>query len=166
LSVTKGASDLWEIPARAIEEAVQVWAGTSDRQIKAISLDGLLDLGILLGALAEKIQRHLWERLLSARLAETQRAGHDLRRMYDANLHAFALAERCLRDAESQGANPTRAGAFREAWRRVLELNEDFSRRWPLFRREELEAGRAQIARGESVTSEEFLRELDGQGRG
>jgi hypothetical protein len=144
----------------AIEAGLEAWR--ADSKAAGSELAALLAAAVQLTDQVGQWQEDNWKQLLSGdRSFDFQAHGSRLAEVYSLCLGVCDRLEDRLEVARSVGLVVAGVEAFRTARKAFAALDADFRARWPLFTAEELEEGAAQIERGESVTLEEAIRELD-----
>jgi hypothetical protein len=148
----------------AIEASFEAWRADVDTTRSEQA--ALLAAAVHWTEQMERWQTASWKHLFSKnRTYDFQLQGRRLAEVYSLGLTVFDRLETSLETARGGGLDVEGVEAFRKARESLDALYTDFRARWPLFTGEELEAGAAEIARGECVTLEEAIRELDAQPR-
>ena len=147
--------------AETIEQGAEAWKGDSANAEAVFELEELIAVTLGLNRAIEQLQRLLWQRLRTNPRFPAEDVGERIEYVYTVALRVFALLERCAAWAYGEGYKVAGLADFQLAHAYLQEIHEDFRERWPRLTLAEIEAGRAEIARGDFVTLEEAIRELD-----
>jgi hypothetical protein len=146
--------------ADGIEAAFEAWR--LDPEANGKDLAALLAAAVHLADQMKRWQADSWSRLFAGnRSFDFQSQGSRLSEAYRLCLGIFDRLDVGVETAGGQGPVGEEVEALHTARKSLAAGYTDFQARWPLFTVEELEEGAAEIARGECVTLEEAIRELD-----
>ena len=111
-----------------------------------------------------RLLKDVWDCGFAGELDNVQEMGQNIVEMLDSEIETLdAMAERA-RIISHQGGVVRNAGQLPAAVQKVRILADDFKTRWPFIQTEDVQRGAQEIARGELVTGEELLRELQRRG--
>jgi hypothetical protein len=154
--------ELYRRQARDAKDLVESWpAAQPDPTRLARDVDDVIaDAAVNWPALVEKSYHREWDRAVTGTLDERTRGGEFLFDLWD----AFTDALQSLRDLAgslvSRGHSVHRLPDLDAAIDKLHRNRPRAYDNWPWFRPEETAAAEAQIARGEYVTTEDLLREV------
>jgi hypothetical protein len=160
----KTLAKLYRGSYRAIEEALETWKTDPEEARSARDLEATIRLCLSLQSDTKVFVDFAWEQARAERIEDMQAAGHYVVSLLESGVVAWECAAETAAWCAAAGCPVEGIGAIPASLAELRGLLEDFSRRWPFVRMEDVMRGSQQIANGAYVTGEDLLREMHSQG--
>jgi hypothetical protein len=162
----KMRANLYQRQFRAVEETLESWKRDHREAMEVRDLEYMINACLYLQECLGELIAEAWQAGFSGKMRASQVLGQFLIAALDASVQTWEVIANWLQDCRARGYEVDNEAAVPQALEAARKLHQDFAQRWPLFRPEDLERGRDQIARGECIaTEEEFRRALQDKAR-
>jgi hypothetical protein len=159
-------ANLYQRQFRAVEETLESGKRDPREAMEVRDLESMIDACLYFQECLGELIAEAWQAGFSGTMRASQVLGPFLMAALEASVQTWEVIASRLQDCQTRGYHVDNEAAVPQALEAARHLHQDFAQRWPLFRPEELERGRDQIARGECVTTEEeFRRALQDKAR-
>ena len=145
---------------RTIEDAVESWKAGHDDAMEVRDIEDLVAFCLSACQFMERWYKEAWELALAGRLKKVQSAGKMLRTALDRSVEALEEVRGCVKWAEKKEYTVDNAREVLAAADRVKRMRDDLNERWPFLDKQQIEAARAELSRGDYQYAEDILPEL------
>lgn len=149
---------------QAVTDVLKSWKKDHDEAMKVRDLEDLIRLCLAFCEEEDQLVTEALETLASDKTMTVRRHGFMIQATLDAAVQAVEAVTMRVEHYKRQGYSVDNEETLREVARKTRQRQVAFLGQWPFFTLEELEESSAVIERGEFVTGEDLLRELQGEG--
>jgi hypothetical protein len=149
---------------RAVEEALESWKVDHEEAMGVCDLEELIPFLASITPPVLELVGYFWDRGFSGAIGDPDAMGQVVLDALEAGVEAWSAAQGGVRECTAAGYVVEGTDKIPAALAEITAARDDFARRWPFSRKEDVERGAREIAAGRFVTGEEILRELHRQG--
>lgn len=147
---------------RTIEDAVDAWKAEHVKAMRIQNIEELVHECLGASDYLKQWNNESWKQLMENNLRAVQEEGEMLRRAFRNASALFSPIMDAVKDAENQSYRIEKAPEFQKAIDEVESMSAKLEKHWPFIDLQMVEESRAAMERGDYVSVEDMLRELQG----